>query len=382
MPKVVLVRCESYKYDEVNAAVRRGMELLGGSSNFIKKGEKVLLKPNFLAPEPPEKCVTTHPAVFKAVAEFFIEAGAELSYGDSPAFQTPEAVARISGIAAEAAGLDIPLADFKNGRDVVFDKAVQNKKLHIAEGVLDCDAVISLPKLKTHGFQKMTGCIKNQFGYIPGLRKTEYHVKTPEPEAFARMLVDLNMFKKPRLFIMDGIMAMEGNGPRGGNLKKMNVLIFSSDPVALDASVCMMIGLEPSIVPTVKAGMEAGLGSCTDIEFAGDALSEFTDKSFDINRNPVRPFVFSGGMVKFAKNLLVPRPYIIPDKCTRCGTCVKICPVSPKAVDWHDAKKDRPPSYKYQRCIRCYCCQEICPESAISLRVPFIRTLIGDFKSN
>ena len=186
------------------------------------------------------------PCRFRAAAEIFREAGAELSYGDSPAFQTPETVARVSGIASVAGELNIPLADFKNGRDVFFDKAVQNKKLFIANRVLDCDGVISLPKLKTHGFQKMTCCIKNQFGYVPALLKGEYHVKTPDPAAFARMLVDLNMFVKPRLFIMDGIIAMEGNGPRGGTPKKMNVLLLSADPVALDATVCTMIGLDPS----------------------------------------------------------------------------------------------------------------------------------------
>jgi len=51
--------------------------------------------------------------------------------------------------------------------------------------------------------------------------------------------------------------------------------------------------------------------------------------------------------------------------------------VSPKAVDWHDGNKKNPPTYKYERCIRCYCCQELCPESAIYLKVPFIRRIVG-----
>jgi formate hydrogenlyase subunit 6/NADH:ubiquinone oxidoreductase subunit I len=57
-----------------------------------------------------------------------------------------------------------------------------------------------------------------------------------------------------------------------------------------------------------------------------------------------------------------------------------MCPVSPKAVDWHDGDKKKPPSYKYERCIRCYCCQELCPEKAISLKVPFIRKIFGKKK--
>ncbi len=381
MSKVAIVRCESYDYKEVLTAVKRGMDLLGGATKFVNKSEKILLKPNFLAAETPEKCCTTHPAVFKAVGEVFQAAGADLSYGDSPAFQTPETVAKVSGVGAAAEELKIPLADFKNGRNVVFEKALQNKKLFIANGALDCDGVISLPKLKTHGFQKMTCCIKNQFGYVPALRKGEFHVKTPSSVDFAKMLVDLNMFIRPRLYILDGIKAMEGNGPRGGTPKSMNVIILSEDPVALDATVCSMIGLDPALVPTIKIGMEAGLGTCdaSQIEYLGDPLNSFKDISFVVDRKPLRPFV-PGGMANFMKNLLVPRPFINHDKCTKCGTCVRVCPVSPKAVDWHDGKKDRPPSYKYERCIRCYCCQELCPESAISLKIPLLRRLIGDFQ--
>ena len=85
------------------------------------------------------------------------------------------------------------------------------------------------------------------------------------------MLVDLNRFLKPRLFVMDGVMAMEGNGPRGGKPRQMGVLLASADPVALDASFCRMIGLDPAGILTNAAGLEAGLGSyrAEDIEILG-----------------------------------------------------------------------------------------------------------------
>ena len=209
MSKVVLVRCESYDYKEVLAAVKRGMDLLGGALKFVKKGEKILLKPNFLAAETPEKCVTTHPAVFKAVGEVFQAAGADLSYGDSP-LSDPRNRGEGFRRWRRRGRIENTLSRFQNGRNVVFEKAIQNKKLFIANGALDCDGVISLPKLKTHGFQKMTCCIKNQFGYVPALRKGEFHVKTPSSVDFAKMLVDLNMFIRPRLYILDGIKAMRG----------------------------------------------------------------------------------------------------------------------------------------------------------------------------
>lgn len=190
------------------------------------------------------------------------------------------------------------------------------------------------------------------------------------------MLVDLNLFLKPRLYIMDGITAMEGNGPRGGNPKQMNVLLFSQDPVALDATVCKIISIKPEFIPTLVAGKFAGLGTFLEdeIELLGDPIETFINLAFDIEREKIKPYE-PRKVMSFLKNRLVPKPTIIESKCTRCGTCVQVCPVSPKAVDWHAGNKKNPPSYKYDRCIRCYCCQELCPENAVYLKAPFVRRL-------
>lgn len=377
MSKVALIKCESYDYEKVRSAVKKGLELLGGAEAFVKPGENILLKPNLLSADPPERCVTTHPSVFKAVGEIFKEAGALLTYGDSPGFHSPKAAARKSGIADAAEELGISLADFNNGEEVPFHEGVQNKRFVIAKGVLESDGLISIPKLKTHGFARMTGSVKNQFGCIPGPLKGEMHVRIPNVFDFSRMLIDLNRLLKPRLYIMDGIMAMEGNGPRGGTPKKMNVLLLSADPIALDATVCRIINLDPEFVPTIKVGAEMGLGTFDEssIEVVGDPIDSFRNPDFDVKREPVKPFRV-GSALQFARNLVVPKPFIDKSKCVKCGVCVNICPVKPKAVNWHDGIKTNPPTYKYKTCIRCYCCQEMCPESAIHQKVPLIRKLI------
>lgn len=378
MSKVALIRCESYDYSVVKASVKKGIELLGGINQFVQPGEKILLKPNLLTADLPEKCATTHPAVFKAVAEILKEAGVVLTYGDSPAIHQPMDAAVKSGIAQAADELGINMADFRSGKEIYFENGIQNKKFLIANGALECDGLISIPKLKTHGFARMTGCIKNQFGCIPGKLKGEFHVRIPNVFDFSMMLVDLNRFLKPRLFIMDGIMAMEGNGPRSGDPKKMNVLLLSSDPVALDATVCRMIKLDPGFVPTTTLGHKAGLGTYLEeeIEVLGDDLTGFIDSSFNVRRKPVRPFK-NGGVIQFIRNSLVPKPAIEHSKCIKCGICTNMCPVKPKAVDWFKGNKSMPPTYSYNRCIRCYCCQELCPESAIYLKYPFIRKLMA-----
>lgn len=377
MSRVALIRCESYDYGSVRKAVEKGLELLGGAGAFVKPGEKILLKPNILSADPPEKCVTTHPSVFKAVGEIFRETGALLTYGDSPGFHSPKAAAKKSGMADAAEELGISLANFYDGEEVSFHEGIQNKKFVIAKGVLESDGLISIPKLKTHGLARMTGSVKNQFGCVPGPLKGEMHVKLPNVFDFARMLVDLNRLLKPRLYIMDGIMAMEGNGPRGGTPKKMEVLLLSADPIALDATVCRLVNLEPEFVPTIKVGAEMGLGTFDkdNIELVGDPFESFQTPDFDVKREPVKPFR-AGSAVHFARNLVVPKPFIDRNKCIRCGVCVNVCPVNPKAVNWHDGIKTKPPAYRYKTCIRCYCCQEMCPESAIHLKVPLIRKII------
>ncbi|MCP4752320.1 MAG: DUF362 domain-containing protein [Proteobacteria bacterium] len=377
MAKVALVGCETYEDGEVKKAVDEGIGLLGGAGEFAAKGERILLKPNLLVPEVPQKCVTTHPSVFRAVAEAFLTTGAEIRYGDSPAMGNTLKAAKKSGLADVAQQLKIELADFKTGVDVFYEQGRQNKKFVVAKGVLESDGLVSLPKLKTHALERFTGCIKNQFGCIPGVLKGEYHVKLSDAADFGKMLVDLNNYIKPRLYIMDGIQAMEGNGPRGGTPKRMNVLLFSSDPVALDATVCRMIDINPAYVPTTKFGMEFGAGTWLkeEIELVGDDFDRFRDDRFKIKRTPVDSYRTKGAQ-RFMNNRLVSKPFILEDKCNACGNCVSMCPADPKAVDWIDGDLSNPPTYNYDECIRCYCCQEICPEGAIKLKVPVVRKML------
>ncbi|MEA3470701.1 MAG: DUF362 domain-containing protein [Thermodesulfobacteriota bacterium] len=378
MPKVAIIRCETYDYDIVKAAVERGIGLVGGVGRFAVRGKKILLKPNLLSATPPEKCVTTHPSLFRAVAEVFITSGAEVSYGDSPAIGTTAGAAKKAGLQAVAEDLNIGLADFKTGVDIFFEGGRQNRKFVIAKGVLECDGVLSLPKLKTHGLEKFTGCVKNQFGCIPGVLKGEYHVKLPDAWDFGKMLVDLNRFVSPRLYIMDGIYGMEGNGPRNGRPRRMNMLLFSRDPIALDATVLRLIDLNPEYVPTTKFGSEFGAGTYNekDIELVGDNFDDFKIPNFDIDRTPAVTRA-EGGFTRFIGNRVVPKPIIVKEKCVTCGICVEMCPATPKAVNWFDGNKSKPPTYNYDTCIRCYCCQEVCPEGAIELKVPVIRKLLS-----
>ena len=366
---VSIVRCETYTINEVEAAVRKGIGLLGGIDGFVRPGEKIVLKPNILIGTNPQKGVTTHPAVFTAVGRVLQEAGVDVWYGDSSGIGKAEFNLKRSGIKEAADEFGFTLADFDSGRIVHHRESLLVKQFEIAAGVLDANGLISLPRFKTHGFMRFTGAVKNQFGCVPGLLKSQFHVRLPDPAEFAAMLVDINTLIKPRLYIMDGITAMEGNGPRSGHIRHMGVILVSADPVALDATACRMIDLEPEYVPTSLPGEKAGLGTyhAENIEILGEPIEAFYTPDFDVVRSPVKSGTGSG-LLQMLKNRVTPRPVIDTAKCTSCGTCIEKCPVEPKAVYRKGPDTKFIPVHDYQRCIRCYCCQEMCPEGAISIK--------------
>lgn len=375
--RVALVRCTTYNPEKVYNAVNRGIELLGGVSTFMESGEKLLLKPNLLAADPPEKHSVTHPVVFQAVARCLQEAGAQLTYGDSPAAHKPITAARKAGIAAIADANNISLADMGSGTPTSFDSGNLIKNFTIANGVLSADGVVNLPKMKTHALTRLTGAVKNLFGCIPGVLKAEFHARLQNEDLFSQMLLDLNMLLPVRLNVMDGIMAMEGNGPRNGIGRAANIILLSTDPIALDTIVARVMNIDPMLVPTLGWAHQIGFGSVENIEIVGEDLASFIIPDFKANRHPGSTARSDSGVIfQLFKNWIMPSPVIDAEKCTRCGTCVKICPVTPKAINWHDGDQKKAPSYHYNDCIRCYCCQETCPAEAISVRIPPLGHLI------
>ena len=368
---VALVPAGTYEQAEVDEAVRRGIELLGGTGQFVKPEEKILLKPNLLTGAAPEKAVTTHPAVFSAVARLLREYGCEhLSYGDSPGpSSSPEKAADVSGIREAAAKWQVEEADFNSGSAVRFTQGRRARTFYLCRGAQEADAVINLCKMKTHALERITGGVKNLYGCVCGIRKAAGHAAHPSAESFAEMLADLNLCIRPRLHIMDGITAMEGNGPGSGTPRAMNVLLFSADPVAMDTVFCALVNVDPATVPTCVSAQRAGAGTMQAERIrvvtpegemtVREAGKRYGQPDFDVRRDPVKKGLFA----RLSRGQ--ERPEADPGKCVACGMCEKACPVPGKAVH---AGNGRKAVYDYKACIRCYCCQEVCPAKAITVR--------------
>ena len=383
---VALIPLSTYDQAQVDAAVRQGIALLGGIQQFVQPEEKIVLKPNLLNRALPQKAITTHPAVFGAVCKLLREEGyAHVSYGDSPGSPTttPEKAAEGCGIAEAAARYNITRADFTTGSIVTYPEGKVAKSFYLCKGVQEADAMINICKMKTHALERITGAMKNLYGCITGVNKATGHAAYPNSDIFADMLADLNMCIRPRLHVMDGIMAMEGNGPASGTPVAMNVLLFSADPVALDAVFASLVHLSPEAVPTCVSGAKVGLGVMDEASIqvatpegiltVAQAREKWGKADFDVFRGVIK----KGFLVNLMTQLpfLQHRPKVDLKKCIACGICEESCPVPEKAV--HSGKGQKA-KYDYQKCIRCYCCQEMCPVKAIDVyRHPLTRLLSG-----
>ncbi len=370
MSKVVVLRCEEYDVELIYKKLSWGIKQLGGIESLISKEKKILVNPNTLVGVNPESAVTTHPAVLEGIIKILVEHGYDVSYGDSPGFGDMKRVFKKCGLLSVGEKYNIKLADFSDGKTIHFPEGHVSKQFKIANAVFDNDAIINVAKMKSHALQRITGAVKNPFGCVVGLHKGMMHGRFTNAYNFAEMLVDLNNYLNVDFHIMDGIVAMEGNGPRNGTPTKMNVLLMSKDPVAIDTIFCKMIDLNPMIIPTITYGKKYGLGDYDNIEIIGDDIKSFVNPKFNIDRDTIKKT--EGNKLKLMRKYIIRRPIINEEICKKCGICIDVCPVEGKAVNWLNGDKSRPPVYDYDKCIRCYCCQEMCPYHVIDTKTPLI----------
>lgn len=236
------------------------------------------------------------------------------------------------------------------------------------------DAIIDFAKLKTHGMAGMTCAVKNFFGTIPGTRKPEMHYMYPNTADFCSMLVDLALYNKPRLTLVDAVDCMEGNGPTQGTLRHMGALLAADTPFNADLVCAHLIGMDANDAPTVAESIRRGLcpADWRELEIDGDpdifALPDFeklpiSSKIDFTNKLPVVGALLRRG---FGTG-----PKIDRSKCVGCGKCAEVCPAGAAHVEHGKAAIDA------KKCIRCFCCQEFCPKGAVSVHRPLLARLLS-----
>ena len=366
--RVWLAQCPDYG-QSLEEKIERAFDALQVWDK-IRPGMRVVLKPNLVMSSKPEQAIITHPAFTAAVGKCVQKAGGRVVIAESPGGPyTPaamKAMFRATGYRdmAEACGFTL-YTDCKS-REVTLPQAKRCRELSVVEPFLDRDYLIDLPKLKTHSMVGFSGAVKNLFGTVPGLQKPELHCRFPEREPFSEMLCDLCHFLGPDLSLMDGIWAMEGNGPTGGQRRDLHVIAGSESPWALDVAAASLVGLEPEKITMLWEGHERGYGplDLSELELVGDPME--TLLAPDFLKAEASSTDFIDRLPKFlrpaAKKLATPYPRIDKKRCVGCGKCAESCPQH--TISLREGKA----VIRYQNCIRCFCCHEMCPKHVVQIK--------------
>jgi uncharacterized protein (DUF362 family)/Pyruvate/2-oxoacid:ferredoxin oxidoreductase delta subunit len=366
---VSIVKCDSYNTDSVLQAAEKAVDLLGGIAKFVKPESSCLVKPNLLMAIEPESGIDTHPEVVRAVIKILKQINCKIFVGDGPCIwgqaEKPDEVYERSGIKriCEEEGVSL----------VKFDKQRWRGKFPLTAWLDECDYLVNVPKLKTHEFTILTGAVKNLYGLLPGTFKTEIHKKYSEKNDFANILADIYQEAKPALTVIDGIIAMEGDGPASsGKLRDLGLLFAGSDCVAIDSVIAIIMGLKPFDIISNKVAVNRGLGvaDINSIEVLGASLEDVIQEPFKLPVSSMKRWI-PKPIIELAKKLIRFYPKVNYTHCTNCGACIEACPE--KLI----SRKKGKIIVDYSRCISCFCCQEACPASAIKVKKSIFAKIIG-----
>jgi uncharacterized protein (DUF362 family) len=263
MPTVSLIRADSYELNLLRSRLETLLEPIGGIQAYVKKGDRVLLKPNLLTGSRPTKECVTRPELVYCIAQMVIEAGGKPFLGDSPAFGSAKGVAKANGYLPLIEKLNLPVVEF-HGKPYQTENS-NFDRLRLSKEAMDADVVINLPKVKSHVQLTLTLGVKNLFGCVPGKMKAWWHMEAgKDASRFGEMLVETAKAIAPDLTIVDAIIGHEGNGPSGGEPRHLGIIGASADVFALDRAMVDILGVDPAIVPTIAAQIR--LGICSDLD--------------------------------------------------------------------------------------------------------------------
>ncbi len=355
MSKVSILKCKSYDTVLIYKTLSEGFSLLGGLDNIITENSNVLIKPNLLSAKDPKEAVTTHPEFVRAIIRVLKERNCKISVGDSPSGYGSKLVDRVYDVT----GMKDVCAQ-ENVELVKFDKAREIDGIPIAELVLDADLVISVPKLKTHGITTLTGAVKNMYGGIPGLAKVEFHKQFPDPAEFSKFVAKTFSLMKPGLAIVDGICAMDGEGPSGGSIKNLGLIIMGQDAVSVDAVLADITGMD--IKKMYSINRADGVSDISKIQVIGEKLKGVKASGFKLPSSSIIDKI-PKPILKVIIKLVSFKPRIDAKNCTRCSICVKSCPVE---TIIQKSPEDFP-YISYDKCITCLCCYESCTYDAVKI---------------
>jgi len=255
---VSMLSVTTYDIEPLQQNLEALLEPFGGMTHFVKKGDRVLLKPNLLTGSRPTKECTTRPELIYCVAKMVQAAGGDPFLGDSPAFGSARGVAESNGLLEWAEKANLPIVEMHGKRYPLNSQDFDH--FLISKEAMEADVVINLPKVKNHVQLTLTLGVKNLFGCVPGKMKAWWHMEAgKDRQRFGSMLVETAKAISPELTIIDGIIAHAGNGPANGEPKALGVLAASNNVFALDRALLEVLNVDPDLIPTIVESKRLGL---------------------------------------------------------------------------------------------------------------------------
>jgi len=249
------------KGQNIAQLVEETLTALGGMGNFVKAGDKVVVKPNIGWDRTPEMGANTHPEVVKAVIEHCLEAGAAQVRVFDNSCNDPRRCYVNSGIQSAVEGLGnsrarIEHMDRRAYQEVAIKQGRELRRWEFYRPAIEADCFINIPVAKDHSLTTLTLGMKNIMGVIGGNRGRLHR-------RIGDAVTDINLVVHSDLTIIDATRILLRNGPQGGNVRDVewrNTLIASSDIVAADSVAATLFGYRPEDISTVVAGAKRGLG--------------------------------------------------------------------------------------------------------------------------
>ena len=378
-----IIAIERIVQNDIKSAVFKALDRINARKLITKEGLTVVLKPNLLMGKPPERAVNTHPEIVRSVIHWVKQFNPlNIFVCDSAGGQKPgvtEKAMNESGIEQVCREEQVDCIPFEKTERIIYKvkDPLELNEFPSSHLLRDADLIINLPKIKTHGQCKLTCCIKNMFGTVILANKPKTHAQAATLDRFTSALVDIYSVSKPELTIVDGYYGMEGQGPSSGDPVKLDLILAGFDGVALDRTVCEIIGFNPSEILYLEKAKQKALGivDISQIEYVGEPIKNVKRKFKPPKIRPVSmplPKVLSDYV---GRTIFKARVKFNREKCKLCSTCWTNCPVGaitpPEVI-----KKGNIPEWDKNKCITCFCCVELCPYEAVEFKINYAKNVL------